>query len=110
MFSKVLATLDGKNITQQQVDKARIGSLFSEKEMLEKIIDEELLFEKAKDLQISVSDKEAKTEVKKQRDMFNDIVKKADNKAEVKATMDDLIKKIGSNRGRILEYICCGSL
>lgn len=66
--SKVLASVNGKNITQQQIDMTRIGSIFSEKEAIEKAIDTELLLEKAKDLKISVSNKEAKSEVKKQRE------------------------------------------
>ena len=93
--SKVLATVNGKNITQQQIDMARIGSVFSEKEMLEKVIDEELLLEKAKDLKISVSDKEAKAEAKKQRKLFEEMLKNADNKDELKTTMDNIIKKVG---------------
>lgn len=44
--SKVLVSVDGKNITQQQKDMVRISSVFSEKEAIEKAIDEILLFEK----------------------------------------------------------------
>ncbi|QGU94334.1 hypothetical protein GOM49_03730 [Clostridium bovifaecis] len=90
--SKVLATVNGKKITQQQIDMARISSIFPEKESIEKSIDEELLLEKAKDLKISIPDNEAKTEVKKQRDLYEDMLNKADNKDEVKITLDNLIK------------------
>jgi hypothetical protein len=93
--SKVLASVDGKNITQQQINMARIGSTFSEKEMLEKVINDELLLKKAKDLNISVSDEDAKAEAKKQRDMFEEALNKADNKDLAKVTIDDFIKKLG---------------
>ena len=93
--SKVLASVNGKNITQQQVDMSRINSIFSEKEAVEKAIDEELLLDKAKELKINVSNKEAKAEAKKQRDLYEDMLKKADNKDEIKTTFNDLMKKLG---------------
>jgi uncharacterized cupredoxin-like copper-binding protein len=93
--SKVLASVNGKNITQQQVDIARINSIFSEKEAVEKAIDKELLLEKAKELKINVSNKEAKAEAKKQRDLYEDMLNKADNKDEFKTTMDNLMKILG---------------
>lgn len=58
--SKVLATVDGNNITEQMVELAALTSTFSSEEMLEKIIDNELLLIKAKELKINVSDKDAK--------------------------------------------------
>lgn len=93
--SKVLASVNGKNITQQQIDMARIGSTFSEKEAIEKAIDEELLLEKAKELKINVSDKEAKAESKKQRKLYEDMPKNTANKDEVKTTLNNLIEKLG---------------
>lgn len=93
--SKVLATVNGKDITQLQIDITRIGSSFSEKEAVEKAIDKELLLEKAKDLNVNVSEKEAKDEAKKQRDLYDDMVKQADNKDEVKSTLNNLIKTLG---------------
>ncbi|ERI93901.1 hypothetical protein HMPREF1982_01336 [Clostridiales bacterium oral taxon 876 str. F0540] len=93
--SKVLATVEGKNITQQMVDMARTNSTFTEKQMIEKLLDDELILLKAKELKITVTDKEAKAEAKKQRNLYEDTLQKADNKDEVKATMDDFIKKLG---------------
>lgn len=93
--SKVLAAVNGKNITQQQIDMTRIGSTFSEKEAIEKAIDEELLLEKAKELKINVSDKEAKAESKKQREIYEDTPKNTANKDEVKTTLNNLIEKLG---------------
>lgn len=93
--SKVLVTVNGVNITQEQIDMTRVNSIFSEKEAIEKAIDNELLFEKAKDLKISVSDKEAKAEAKKQRNLYEDMLKTADNKNEIRTAMDNIIKKSG---------------
>jgi hypothetical protein len=93
--SKVLVTVEGKNITQQMVDMTRTNSTFTEKQMLDKLIDDELILIKAKELKITVTDKEAKAEAKKQRDLYEDALQKADNKNEVKTTMDDFIKKLG---------------
>lgn len=93
--SKVLATVNGKNLTQQQIDMTRVGSIFSEKEAIEKAIDKELLLEKAKDLKISVSDKEAKAEAKRQKELYENALEKADNKDELKTNLDNFIKKLG---------------
>lgn len=89
--SKVLAIVEGKNITQQNVELARLSSTFSEREMLEKLIEDELLLVKAKELKINISDKEAKAEMLKQKDLID----KADNKNEAKAIINDFIKKLG---------------
>lgn len=63
--SKVLATVDNIKITQQQVDTKKKDSKFSQEEkvfsdrkVLDKIIEEQLLLIKAKELNITMSDKE----------------------------------------------------
>lgn len=65
--SKVLATVDNVKITQQQVDTrkkdsdfSQQGKVFSDKEVLDKIIEEKLLLIKAKELNITMSDDEVK--------------------------------------------------
>lgn len=89
--SKVLATVNGKSITQLNVDIARKTSTFSEKEMIEKIIDDELLLTMADKLKVNASDDEAESEMKKQRSL----IEKADNKSEIKETINDIIKQLG---------------
>lgn len=86
--SKVLATVEGKNITQQQVDIIIKTSFLSEKEIIEKLIDNELLLTKSKELKIRVTDDEAKAEVQRNREL----IEKADNKEEAKALIADIIK------------------
>lgn len=89
--SKVLAKVNGANITQQQVDTLRKSSIFSEKEMIEKLINDELLLIKAKDLKIKVTDKEAKAETEKNREL----IERAEDIEDVKATIEDIILKLG---------------
>jgi hypothetical protein len=89
--SKVLATVEGKDITKQQVDIIIKTSFLSEKEIIEKLIDNELLFIKSKELKISVTDDETKAEVQRNRDL----IEKADNKEEAKAIIEDVIKILG---------------
>lgn len=89
--SKVLATVDGKNITEQNLKMAMTNSVFTEKQMLEKLIDDQLLLIKAKELNLSVSDNEAKAEMQKQKDLIESAI----NKEEVLATLKDFIKKLG---------------
>jgi hypothetical protein len=98
--SKVLATVDGKNITQQMVDMVKINSGFSEKQILAKLIDDELLISKAKELKISVSDKEAKSEAQKQKKIIEDMLIKANNSEEIKNTIDNFIKKLGITQSK----------
>jgi uncharacterized protein YqgV (UPF0045/DUF77 family) len=45
----------------------KINSIFTDKSMLEKLIDDELLMIKSKELKIKVSNMETKAEVKKQK-------------------------------------------
>jgi hypothetical protein len=77
------------------VDMARTNSIFTEEQMLEKLIDDELILLKAKELKVTVTDKEAKAEAKKQKDLYENTLKKVNNKNELKAAMDDFIKKLG---------------
>lgn len=69
--SKVLANVDNIKITQHQVDIRKKDSefsqqerAFSDKEVLDKIIEEQLLLIKAKELNITMSDKEVKENYK----------------------------------------------
>jgi hypothetical protein len=69
--SKVLATVDNIKITQQQVDARKKDSEFSQqekvssdKEVLDKIIEEQLILIKAKELNITMSDNEVKENYK----------------------------------------------
>ena len=69
--SKVIATVGGVNITQQQLDFKRNdstysgqGKVFSDKEVLEDLIDEQVLLIKAKELNINMSDNEVKENYK----------------------------------------------
>lgn len=69
--SKVLANVDNIKITQQQVDIRKKDSefsqqekAFSDKEVLDKIIEEQLLLIKAKELNITMSDNEVKENYK----------------------------------------------
>ncbi|HZK70926.1 MAG TPA: SurA N-terminal domain-containing protein, partial [Clostridia bacterium] len=69
--SKVLATVDNAEITQQQVDTRKKDSEFSQQEqdfsdeeVLDKIIEEQLLLIKAKELNITMSDDEVKQSYK----------------------------------------------
>jgi predicted small lipoprotein YifL len=69
--SKVLARVDNAEITQEQVDTRKIDSEFfqqegefSDKEVLDKIIEEQLLLIKAKELNITMSDDEVKQSYK----------------------------------------------
>lgn len=68
---KVLATVDNVKITQQQVDTRREDSefsqqekFFSDREVLDKIMEEQLLLIKAKELNITMSDNEVKENYK----------------------------------------------
>lgn len=70
--SKVLATVGNIKITQQQVNRRKMDSEFSQqekgfsdKEVLDKIIEEQLLLIKAKELKITISDNEAKENYKR---------------------------------------------
>ena len=70
--SKVLATVDNAKITQQQVNTREKDSefsqqerAFSDREVLDKIIQEQLLLIKAKELNITMSDEEVKESYKK---------------------------------------------
>lgn len=69
--SKVLATIGNIKITQQQVDTRKKDSefsqqqrVFSDREVLDKIIEEQLLLIKAKELHITMSDNEVKENYK----------------------------------------------
>lgn len=69
--SIVLAMVDNIEITQQQVDTRKKDSefsqqekVFSDKEVLDKIIEEQLLLIKAKELNITMSDNEVKESYK----------------------------------------------
>lgn len=69
--SRVLATVDNFEITQQQVDTRKKDSEFSQqeldfsdKEVLDKIIEEQLLLIKAKELNITMSDEAVKQSYK----------------------------------------------
>lgn len=69
--SKVLATVDNIKITQLQVDTRKKDSefsqqekVFSDKEVLDKIIEEQLLLIKAKELNITMSDNDVKENYK----------------------------------------------
>ncbi len=69
--SIVLAMVDNIEITQQQVDTRKKDSefsqqekIFSDKEVLDKIIEEQLLLIKAKELNITMSDNEVKESYK----------------------------------------------
>jgi hypothetical protein len=69
--SKVLATVDNIKITQHQVDTRKKDSefiqqekFFSDKEVLDKIIEQQLLLIKAKELNITMSDNEVKENYK----------------------------------------------
>lgn len=69
--SKVVATVDNIKITQHQVDTRKKDSefsqqekVFSDKEVLDKIIEEQLLLIKAKELNITMSDNEVKENYK----------------------------------------------
>lgn len=58
--------------------------------MLEKLIEDEMLLVKAKELKINISDKEAKAEMLKQKNLID---KAHNNEAEV--IINDFIKKLG---------------
>src|SRR5665648_104642 len=67
--SKVLATVDSAEITQRQVDTRKKDSdfsqrVFSDREVLDKIIEDQLLLIKAKELNITMSDDEVKENYK----------------------------------------------
>ena len=67
--SKVLAIVDNVKITRQQVDIKKKDSyfsqrVFSDREVLDKIIEEQLLLIKAKELNITMSDNEVKENYK----------------------------------------------
>lgn len=76
--TKVLATIDNVKITQKQVDARKKDSEFfqqekgfSNREVLDKIIEEQLLLIKAKELNITMSDDEVKESYKKMRQLMS---------------------------------------
>ena len=76
--SKVLATVDDAKITQQQVNTRKKDSefsqqerAFSDREVLDKLIEEQLLLIKAKELNITMSDDEVKESYKEMMQLMS---------------------------------------
>jgi len=96
--SKLLTTVGNVNITQHRVDVRRKDSdfsdqarSFSDKEVIDKLIDEELLLIKAKEFKITMSDSEVVADYKLMLEQMNfkPYVKGDENKID-KATLEGL--------------------
>jgi len=120
--SKVLATVNNVKLTQHRVDVRRKDSdfsdqtrSFSDKEVLDKLIDEQLLLIKAKEFKITMSDSEVVQEYKGMLEQmsFKKYTKGDENKID-KATIEALrnefiiqktMKKLGSNVDQDLKQL-----